>query len=147
MQPNIRFATQEDTEKIKQYLTQAKLATEGIEESIDYFLLMEDAREEILATLGIEPNGNIGLLRSLAMSAKLKEVDILLLFDQMIALAKEKSISTLYLATNKPESVGFFQILGFKLVDSNKVPEPLTQFSHVKNIFTVDNSLFMERKL
>lgn len=147
MQPNIRFANHGDIEKIKSYLTLAKLATEGIEDYIDYFLLMENARGEILATLGIEPSGSIGLLRSLVMSDKLKEADILLLFDQMLALAKEKSLSTLYLATNKPASVGFFQMLGFRPLDSKAVPEPLTQLNHAKHIFTVDNSIFMELKL
>ncbi|WP_147534992.1 GNAT family N-acetyltransferase [Bacillus marasmi] len=147
MQPNIRFANEQDIEKITAYLKRANLATEGIAESIDYFLIMEDARQEILATLGIEHSGEVGLLRSLAMSPKLTEADILLLFNKMFILARKKSLSTLYLATNKPQSVSFFQLLGFKLLESKVVPEPLTKLKHAKHIFTVDNSLFMELNL
>lgn len=147
MQPNIRFANEQDLEKVTAYLKRANLATEGIAESIDYFLIMEDARRDILATLGIEHSGEAGLLRSLAMSAKLTEADILLLFNKMFMLAREKSLSTVYLATNKPETVSFFQVLGFRLLESKTVPEPLARLKHAKHIFTVDNSLFMELKL
>lgn len=147
MQPNIRFATNQDLDKIIAYLNRANLATEGIADSIDYFLIMEDARLEILATLGIEHSGEVGLLRSLAMSAKLTEADILLLFNQMFLLAREKSLSTLYLATNKPQSIAFFKVLGFELLESEGVPESLAGLKHAKHIFTVDNSLFMELNL
>ncbi|MGJ7920733.1 hypothetical protein [Neobacillus sp. LXY-4] len=147
MNTTIRFADRQDTLKVLAYLTKANLGTEGVADSIDYFLLMEDSKGEILATLGIEPCGTIGLLRSLAMSATLKEADILALFNQMYLLAKEKSLSTLYLATNKPDSVSFFQVLGFNLLDSKDVPVELLELNHVQHIFTVDNSFFMQLNL
>lgn len=143
----VRFAGKQDIAKIINYLEKAKLGTEGIIDSIDYFLLMENRQGEILATLGIEPVGNIGLLRSLAITQTLKEADILLLFNQMLLLAKEKSLSTLYLATNKPESSSFFQMLGFRTLETIDVPVQLKQLIHVQHILTVDNSLFMELKL
>jgi N-acetylglutamate synthase-like GNAT family acetyltransferase len=143
----VRFANKHDVVNLLDYLQKAKLGTDGIIDSIDYFLLMENSEGEILGTIGIEPVGGVGMLRSLAISETLKEADILLLFNQMLLLAKEKSLSTLYLATNKPDSSTFFQMLGFRTLAKVDVPAQLKQLTHVQYILTVDNSLFMELKL
>jgi N-acetylglutamate synthase-like GNAT family acetyltransferase len=147
MGTTIRFATRQDTLKILAYLHEAQLATEGVAEAIEYFLVMEDEKGAILATLGFEANGSAGLLRSLAMSPKLNEADLLSLFQQMYLLAKEKKLTTLYLATNKPSSVAFFRSLGFRELETNDIPKALTDFQHIKNISAVDNSIIMENKL
>ena len=55
-----------------------------------------------------------GLLRSLAVTTEQADKDILLLFNQMLQLAKEKGMSGLFLATNKSGALGFFELLGFK---------------------------------
>lgn len=143
----VRFANQEDAARIIAYLKEAKLETAGVSDSIDYFLIMEDDRKEIKATIGIEPVGNCGLLRSLAIASSLKEAELLYLFDQVLTLAKEKALSTLYLATNKPESLAFFRLLGFSSVKKEHLPEALIRHNHVQHILTVDNSIFMELKL
>jgi N-acetylglutamate synthase-like GNAT family acetyltransferase len=140
----VRFANPEDTTRVVDYLTEARLGTEGVAESIDYFLLMENERREVTATIGIEPVGKIGLLRSLAISSTLDQELLLHLFNQALLLAKEKSLSTLVLATNKPESVAFFQILGFTLINKADLPQTLSRNNHVQHILGVDNSVFME---
>jgi N-acetylglutamate synthase-like GNAT family acetyltransferase len=140
----VRFAQKEDTARVVTYLNEARLGTEGVAESIDYFLLMENEKREVTATIGIEPVGKFGLLRSLAISSALDQEMLLHLFNQALLLAKEKSLSTLILATNKPESVAFFQILGFALINKADLPQALIRNNHVQHIINVDNSVFME---
>lgn len=147
MRSQIRMAVKQDTVKILAYLEKANLGTEGIKDLIDYFLLMEDHEGEVIATLGIEPAGECGLLRSLAISPAVREVDVLRLFNRMLELAKQKSLSRLYLAVNRPESLTFFEILGFKTVEKENMPEHLVNLNHVQHILTVDNSVFMEFNL
>lgn len=140
----VRFAEEKDVLRVEAYLKKANLGTDGVREIIDHFLLMEDANGKIAGTLGIEPVGELGLLRSLAISAALSETDILLLFHKMLLIAKEKSLKTLYLATQTAESQAFFECLGFQKIDKERLPQPLMKVSHVQNVFNVDNSLFME---
>lgn len=143
METIVRCAQAVDKGKIISFLNKANLGTEGVEEAIDYFLIMEDENKHIQATLGIEPIGSFGLLRSLAMTPKANENDIFLIFEQMLKLSREKKLKQLYLATNKPSSLSLFSLLGFQQVDSSRLPQELFQSEHVKHIFNVDNSIFM----
>lgn len=143
----VRFANKQDIDKIIAYLKRANLGTEGVEKAIDYFLVMENEFGELAGTLGVEPVGDIGLLRSLAVSAALDETDILLLFNKMLFHAKDKNLARLYLATNNSGSQAFFELIGFKRIEKGYLPQQLLEISHVKTIFTVDNSLFMELSL
>jgi N-acetylglutamate synthase-like GNAT family acetyltransferase len=147
MRKVVRFANQEDTSRVVKYLSEAQLGTEGVADAIDYFLLMENEKREVTATIGIEPVGKIGLLRSLAISSSLDQEMLLHLFNQALLLAKEKTLSTLLLATNKPESVSFFQLLGFSLINKAELPQALGSHKHVQHILSVDNSVFMELTL
>ena len=143
----VRFAKQEDTARVVTYLNEARLGTEGVAESIEYFLLMENEEREVTATIGIEPVGKFGLLRSLAISSELDQEMLLHLFNQALLLAKEKNLSTLLLATNKPESFAFFQVLGFSVINKANLPQALLTHNHVQHILSVDNSVFMEMTL
>ena len=143
----IRCAAEEDVDKVRDFLEQARLNAEGIAEAIDYFLIMETEDEQIKATLGIEPLGTIGLLRSLAMTKDMSENDLFILFEQTLMLARDRQLQTLYLSTNKKASVSFFHLLGFQEVDKESLPEKLYESDHVKHILTVDNSLFLKLTL
>jgi N-acetylglutamate synthase-like GNAT family acetyltransferase len=138
----IRVATEQDLPALVQFLEKANLGTDGIEDTIHFFLLMENEFGGLRATLGVEPYGENGLLRSLVITAGMQENDILVLFEQMLRLAKEKNLSRLFLATNKTASVAFFEMLGFSTVDH--LPVELYQSEHIKNILGVDNSLFLK---
>jgi N-acetylglutamate synthase-like GNAT family acetyltransferase len=140
----IRLATEQDLPQLVGFLERANLGTEGVRETIDYFLLMEDESGRLRATLGVEPFGENGLLRSLVVTAGMKENEILLLFEQILRLTKEKQLTSLYLATNKATSVPFFKMLGFSTVSVEELPEDLHQSQHIKNILTVDNSVFLK---
>ena len=140
----IRCAEAEDLLKLISFLGQAKVGTNGVEETLDCFLLIENELAEIMATIGIEPMGDIGLIRSLVMNSQATEQDFHLLFEQIIKLAKEKGIMDLFLATNKAGALNLITQMGFQMVGKEELPEVLFQSEHVLHILTVDNSIFLK---
>ena len=98
-------------------------------------------------TLGMEAIKEFGLLRSLAVTKGQADKDILLLFNQMLQLAKEKGLSGLFLATNKGAALGFFELLGFKPVDRDHLPAEFYRSEHIRHVLNVDNSLFLKFSL
>jgi N-acetylglutamate synthase-like GNAT family acetyltransferase len=140
----IRRATREDLPRILSFLGQAKMGTNGVEKTIDCFLMIEDEMENLQATIGIEPLGHVGLIRSLVMSSQATEQDFHLLFAQIVLLAQEKEIEDLFLATNKVGAVNLIEQLGFQFVDKKQLPEILFESEHVLHILTVDNSVFLK---
>jgi N-acetylglutamate synthase-like GNAT family acetyltransferase len=148
MQARIRKAGKQDLGKLTEFLTKANLGTEGLtDETVDYFLLLEDERGELRGSLGIEAFDGFGLLRSLVVSAGQAEKEIFILFTQMLQLAKEKAMNSLYLATNKREAVSFFELLGFQSVEREELPTPFYDSEHIRHILNVDNSLFLKFSL
>jgi N-acetylglutamate synthase-like GNAT family acetyltransferase len=140
----IRCARTEDTQRLVEFLEQAQVRTNGVEETIDCFLIMEDESGNMKATIGMEPLDHAGLLRSLVMSSQATEQDLFLLLEQMLLLAKEKRIIELFLATNKRGARRLVEHLGFKKVDKEQLPKVLFRSEHVQHLLTVDNSVFLE---
>lgn len=147
MKLTIRIATFEDIDILKSFLDKAKLNTKGINEMIDTFLIMEDEEGQMKATIGMEPFGESGLLRSLVVTANTSENDLLYLFKEMFLLAKNKEIKDLYLATNKLGAMKFVGVLGFQPVDKDQIPIAFLSSEHVKHILTVDNSVFLKHSI
>ncbi|WP_264739859.1 hypothetical protein [Cytobacillus firmus] len=140
----VRCADASDVENLASFLESANLSTDGIREAIEYFLIMENDSGDIKATLGIEPHGKIGLLRSLVMTSTASEKDLFILFEQILMLARDRDMESLYLASNKRNSLAFFSLLGFKQEETARLPEVLFESEHVKHILTVDNSFFLK---
>ncbi|MBT2688644.1 hypothetical protein J7I93_10645 [Bacillus sp. ISL-47] len=140
----VRCAQVEDVDRLAAFLEAANLSTDGIKDAIEYFLIMENDSGDIKATLGIEPHGEVGLLRSLVMSASASEKDLFVLFEQILMLARDRKLHSLYLASNKRNSLDFFHLLGFKQEETEQLPAVLFESDHVKHILTVDNSFFLK---
>lgn len=148
MQALIRCANKEDLGSLREFLTRASLGTEGLtEETVEYFLLLEDEDGAIKGTLGIEALAECGLLRSLVVSPGQAEKDIVLLITQMMQLAKEKGMRSLFLATNKGVALPFFELLGFVKIGRDQLPAELYSLEHIRQVFSVDNSLFLRFSL
>ncbi|WP_433745411.1 GNAT family N-acetyltransferase [Falsibacillus pallidus] len=143
----IRQAESLDLEKLESFLTAAGLSTEGVKESIDYFLLIENEQGKIFGTMGIEPFETSGLLRSLVVVKEMGEEGLLTLFQQMFKLAKERGLSTLYLATNKPSSLSFLAWMGFSQVDKSDLPPEIGESAHGSELLTNAQSTFMKLSL
>ncbi|MBP2243361.1 amino-acid N-acetyltransferase [Cytobacillus eiseniae] len=146
MEAIIRRANIEDIKRLEEFLEEAKLSKDGVESCVEYFLIMENQMGDIKATLGIEPLGEIGLLRSLAIRQGVDEIEksLFMLIEQILILAKDKQLQALYLASNKKNSSDFFRLMGFIEEEIENLPKVLCQSDHVKHILTVDNSFFLK---
>ncbi|MEH7107570.1 MULTISPECIES: GNAT family N-acetyltransferase [Bacillaceae] len=145
MQALIRKGTKEDLNRLRDFLLKAKLGTDGLsEDTIGSFLLLENGKGELVGSLGMEVFERVGLLRSLVVSSGWAEKEILVLFDQMVQLAKERGMESLFLATNKPMAVAFFELMGFQQIRRESLPEELLLSNHIRHVFNVDNSLFFK---
>ncbi|WP_400244042.1 GNAT family N-acetyltransferase [Niallia sp. JL1B1071] len=139
----IRQAETADVEKIADFLNKAEVTVEGLEEWLDYFLLMEtEADQTLIGTIGIEPFEKVGLLRSMVLSKGTVE-DILFLIQQALKLAKEKDMDAIYCGVNNHHSIQLFQLLGFQKIDMDDIPQVLKESNAVKSVFAVDKSHFM----
>ncbi|MBH9966704.1 GNAT family N-acetyltransferase [Rossellomorea oryzaecorticis] len=146
MTKTIRQATHEDIYKVIGFLVKAGLSTEGVKNTIDCFLLVEDTEGNLIGTLGIEMRERTGLLRSLVVTPAFDSEEIFTLFQEIFKLAKEKDLSQLYLITNRRASLNFFEMLGFQQEPQGHVDE-LKDFVHAKQLSTVDNLLTMSLHL
>ncbi|WP_040206972.1 GNAT family N-acetyltransferase [Neobacillus jeddahensis] len=145
MQALIRKANKQDLGTLRAFLSRAKLGTEGLTaETVDYFLLLEDEDGTLRGSLGMEAFGECGLLRSLVVSPGQAEKEIFILFDQMVLLAKEKGMKSLYLATNKGVTLPFFELMGFQRMGRGELPPDFYQSEHIRHVLNVDNSLFLK---
>lgn len=142
MERTIRKAEAKDAKKLESFLLEANLNTEGISESIEYYSLLETNSGELKACIGIEPDGNVGLLRSFVVSKGTAHSDIVLLFDRVISIAESKNLKAVYLVTNKENTIAFFRGFGFKVVD--KTPAEIIKNPHFQKVLNVDNSVIME---
>ncbi|MCM3726712.1 hypothetical protein M3226_13540 [Neobacillus cucumis] len=148
MQALIRRANQEDLENIREFLTRANLGTGGLTaEAIDYFLLLENEDGTIRGSLGMEAFNEYGMLRSLVVSPGQADKEIFVLFDQMVQLAKEKGMKSLFLATNKSVALPFFELMGFQKIEREAIPTDFYESEHIRHVLNVDNSLFLKFSL
>ncbi|MEY2194181.1 GNAT family N-acetyltransferase [Neobacillus sp. BF23-41] len=148
MQALIRRANKQDLGSLRQFLSRANLGTDGItDDTIDYFLLLENEDGTLKGSLGMEAFTDFGLLRSLVVTPGQAEKEIFVLFDQMVQLAKEKGMKGLFLATNKSVALPFFEILGFQRINRAEIPSEFYQSEHIRHVLNVDNSIFLKFSL
>ncbi|MCA1065471.1 hypothetical protein LCL98_18765 [Rossellomorea aquimaris] len=142
----IRQATQEDIWEVTAFLKKAGLSTEGIHNSVDCFLVVEDSEKQLIGTLGIEVQEEVGLLRSLVVTSSFDSEELFALFQEILKLAKEKELSRLYLISNRRASLQFFDLLGFQQ-EKDPFVEDLKNFVHAQKLSTVDNCITMRLDL
>lgn len=141
----IRKAGKEDLSKLIEFLERANLGTDGVnEDSIGCFLLLEDEEGALQGTLGMEAYTNFGLLRSLVITPGQAQKEIFVLFDQMVQLAKEKGMQSVFLATNKSATLPFFELMGFQRIGRGDLPQEFYGSKHIRHVLNVDNSLFLK---
>ncbi len=125
----IRIATEKDLLPIQRLLARASLSKRGIEQNIDNFLVVESPAKKIIGTVGIEPVGKDGLLRSLVLSSENWNAKVGLNFIELaVAYGKQKGYENLYLLTNS--SLPFFEYIGFKILEEKEIPAHLKASEH-----------------
>ncbi|QQZ09223.1 GNAT family N-acetyltransferase [Heyndrickxia vini] len=141
----IRVGTHKDVEKVKSFLTKVGISTEGVERIIEYFVVIEDIDGGLIATLGIEPLDNIGILRSMVIHPSIKEEDLFTIFQHVYNLASNKKLSTLYLTTNKEKSLPLFRMAGFERIEKTHLPKEFEHSLYGKHLLSHQQAIFMEK--
>ncbi|KUP04174.1 hypothetical protein Q75_16450 [Bacillus coahuilensis p1.1.43] len=129
---------------VEEFLQKAGLGTEGLGESGAAVLYIENEQSEIQGTLAMEKHGNKGLLRSLAITQQILPEDVLTLFKTMFLTAQKMSVHTLFLTSNRQESLPFFEMLSFEL---SGIDEDIEEFEHFEQLSTVDNYYILKKFL
>lgn len=135
----IRKAKREDITRIQQLVGQAGLQTNGIEQNVDNFLIMEKDthststnEQSLIAVVGFELIKQNGLLRSFVINDKSDQFNILEIMRAIIDYSKKNSLQKLFLCTKQQASVKLFHMLGFALAE--ETPPEIKDFNHFQNI-------------
>lgn len=129
---SIHPATEADRTAIVRLLQEAQLPTQDLPPHLTHFRVAKEG-ETLLGTVGIEPLGEVALLRSLAVTPSCQGSGLgKNLYGAAWALAKNLHIRALCLITTT--AGGFFEKQGFERVDRASVPmaiQETAQFSGV----------------
>lgn len=139
----LKIAEDKDIEKVSTFVEKAGISSEGIATLIDYFVIMENGENEVVACIGVEPVNTNGLLRSLVVSDKLKQAHIVTLFQSIQTLSDKRGITDLFLVTNKEASVQFLSLMGFQKLKTELVPADLLAIEHMKDSLEDPNAKVM----
>lgn len=116
-----RVATAADLEAIERLLTDSKLPTDGVRNSLDHFLVVDDTGG-IAGVIGLELYATDALLRSAAVADNLRDTGIGgRLVDGIIDRARSLGVRDVYLLTTTAES--YFERRGFTRITRDAVPE------------------------
>ena len=114
MSTMIREAERSELAEVLALLRTCDLPVDGVEEDLDGFLVARE-NETLVATIGLERYGDVGLLRSLAVRASERERGLgARLVEALTRRARERGINTVYLLTESAED--FFPRFGFERI-------------------------------
>jgi len=129
------FASIEDEEQIKQILEAGGLNHLDICPSqLQHFLILKDDRSSALAgVVGLEPKGDVGLLRSLAVAKAYRRQGLAIeLVRKIEEYARSQQIAVLYLLTLTAD--GFFARRGYQKTDRESAPPALQETTEFKSL-------------
>ncbi|WP_163099552.1 GNAT family N-acetyltransferase [Peribacillus alkalitolerans] len=139
----MRKADSGDRAGLIDFIKEAGLSTDAVHNlSTDYFLL-EDVEKKIIATIGIERFGEIGLLRSFVFSPGFTPNKIPAFLQQTLLIAHQNGISRLFLASHHSNSRALFQAIGFESFEKDQLPEDILSSTHVASLNDHENIFFM----
>ena len=137
-------ATSDDIELIKDLLSSHHLPVDDIGHSnIKFYLVKQE--DELKACAGVELFGNLGLLRSVAVSESLRGSGIgRELVEFVLKNSKSHGITSLYLLTETAEH--FFGRLGFVKKERDQAPESIKKSREFSDLCPA-SAVLMRKKL
>jgi amino-acid N-acetyltransferase len=132
MNSAIRKATANDLGNIMALLKKAKLPVEDLESRQVTFHVLE-SNQQLLACLGMEKLGKIGLLRSFAVTEGYRNSGLgRLLFAEVMKWNKEQAFTSIYLLTTT--AALFFSKNGFEKIPRTEAPLEIQLTSEFSSI-------------
>jgi amino-acid N-acetyltransferase len=117
------FAEPAEEEAIRKLLIDTDLPAEDFAKHLQHFLVAK-RNSTLIGVIGLEPYGEFGLLRSLAVAPPYRGQGLgKELCERMFSYAHELGIKELYLLTTTAEK--FFPKLGFNPIDRDNIPAPI----------------------
>jgi L-amino acid N-acyltransferase YncA len=140
----LRQAMPSDLEGLKTHLRQAKLVLAGIEEHLEHFwLLFED--DQLLASAGLEMYGSVALLRSVAVSAKKRNLGLgKQILQQVLEYASSLGVQEMVLLTETAPN--YFKKFGFQSMTQEKAPKAVQASVEFQGA-CADSAILMHRFL
>jgi amino-acid N-acetyltransferase len=118
-------------EEVAQLLAANLLPVSDLTDRIQLLGMWRDSR--LVGVIGLEPYGDVGLLRSLAVDASLRGTGLGgRLVDRLESLASSEGIGSLYLLTTTAES--FFHKRGYGCVPRESAPPAIQATSQFSSI-------------
>ena len=126
---DIKQADSTNLEDVKNILAACQLPHADISaEQLDNYYLAYSKDNHLVGVVGIEPLGNNGLLRSLAVKEDYRNQGFgYLLLKTAEHAARASHIDTLYLLTENAQD--YLQRFGYQSIDRNSVPETVATTS------------------
>jgi amino-acid N-acetyltransferase len=118
-----RLATSADLSRIKEFVKGKGLPDQSIERFVQNFVIAERENGKILVGVaGLEPYGESGLLRSVAVDEQFRGAGLgRKLVESIVRNAKERGVKNLYLLTETAR--GYFERLGFQIIRRDEIDE------------------------
>ena len=127
----IRSAEPADFTTIHALLEANGLPTEGVRELLADFVVAEDG-VDVIGVAGVEPCGEYGLLRSVAVDGKWRSHGVARrLVDRLIETSRARGFAALYLLTETAQ--GYFPNFGFETTTRDAAPASIRashEFTH-----------------
>jgi N-acetylglutamate synthase-like GNAT family acetyltransferase len=138
------FAKPEDFQEIRNFLKSAKLPFEDIEDGIGHFLLAR-SEEELIGCVGLQICGKDALLRSLAVSERVRNQGLgKALVCEILEYASRSKVHNIYLLTTTAKH--FFVKQGFVETDRNDAPDSIRTTSEFSSVCP-STAVFMSKRL
>lgn len=137
-----RPATAADRPALVALLTQADLPTTDLPDDLSTFLLAQSDEDNLIGAAGIEPLGEVGLLRSVVVSPDYRGQYIgQTLVDGLLQAAQHNGLTDLYLITTSADA--YFERLGFSYISRDNVPDAIAQTQQFSTLCP-DSSVVMQ---
>ena len=147
MNLRIRAAGAEDLKSAITLLSECELPTVDLDPQTFLHFLVAQAEgvDELVGLIGLEPFGQVGLLRSLAVSPRFRGKAVAqALIASLEHRARDQSIAELYLLTTTAAS--YFHRRGYEAVDRNHVPDAIRETREFSELCP-DSAVVMKRRV
>jgi amino-acid N-acetyltransferase len=124
MSARIRFAVDADVEVVRGLLDDENLPTGDLRPA--HLVFVAGSGDEIIGAIGLEPFGEIGLLRSLVVAPAARSAGLgRKLVDSLEAYARQQAVQELWLLTIDAD--GWFARLGYSVREREDAPPEIRE--------------------